>query len=252
MSGPNSPLGVAAAPPHQGKAAERRGILARTVLSGLDEPTGGESATNRPKPVSTLQPATVSLATLLQEARQKRLEVLLSQAMVAQARAKLALDQSQAHPDWSVLWGYKRTAGFNTLMAGVVVSLPLFDRYQGGIASASAELERPHSLLRATLATVETEVAAALAQLRRQYAMLVQMQERVLEQAEESLRISLAAYQEGGTDLLRLLDAQRARNEIRLLQTQAEMACQVSLVELESAVGTEKLIISQELLRDRP
>jgi outer membrane protein TolC len=76
------------------------------------------------------------------------------------------------------------------------------------------------------------------------------VQDRVLDQAEESFRISLAAYQEGGTDLLRLLDAQRARNETRLLQTQAEMAYRIGLVELEASVGEENLSISQELLRD--
>jgi outer membrane protein TolC len=80
--------------------------------------------------------------------------------------------------------------------------------------------------------------------------MLSQVRKRVLDQAEESFRISLAAYQEGGTDLLRLLDAQRARNEVRSLQTQAEMACQASLVDLEAAVGHEDLSISQELLHD--
>jgi hypothetical protein len=46
---------------------------------------------------------------------------------------------------------------------------------------------------------VETETAAAVAQLRRRYAMLRQVRDRVLDQAEESLRISLAAYKEGGT-----------------------------------------------------
>jgi cobalt-zinc-cadmium efflux system outer membrane protein len=193
-----------------------------------------------------------SLEPLLQVARQKRLEVQLSQAMVEQSRAKLALDKTQAHPDWSVLWGYKRTAGFNTLMAGVSVPLPFFDRNQGAIASDSSELDRAQSLLRSALTDVETEVAAALGRFRRRYAMLSQMRERVLDQAEESFRISLAAYQEGGTDLLRLLDAQRARNEIRLLQTQAEIAYQVSRVELEAAVGQENLPVSQELLRDTP
>ncbi len=209
------------------------------------------SPAERP-PALTSSPAAGSLESLLQAARRERLEVLLSHALVEQARAKLSLDQSQAHPDWSLLWGYKRTAGLNTLMAGISVPLPLFDRNQGTIASDSSELERAQSLLRATVADVETEVAAAMGQLRRRYAMLSQVRKRVLDQAEESFRISLAAYQEGATDLLRLLDAQRARNEIRLLQIQAEMAWQASLVDLETAVGHENLSISQELLHDIP
>ena len=105
-------------------------------------------------PALTSSTAAGSLEALLQVARQERLEVLFSHAMVEAARAKLSLDQSQAHPDWSVLWGYKRTAGFNTLMAGISVPLPFFDRNQGAIASGSSELERAQSLLRATLADV--------------------------------------------------------------------------------------------------
>ncbi|HEX2523697.1 MAG TPA: TolC family protein, partial [Terriglobia bacterium] len=196
------------------------------------------------------QTIATSLELLLRLARQKRFEVLLSQAMVEQARAKLTLEQAQSHPDWSVLWGYKRTAGFNTMLAGVSVPLPFFDRNKGSIASSSSELERAQALLRATLAEAETEVAAAVGRLRRRYLMLRQVRDRVLDQAEESLRISLAAYQEGGTDLLRLLDAQRSRNDTRLLQTQAEMAYRIGLVELEAAVGEENLSVTEELLRD--
>jgi cobalt-zinc-cadmium efflux system outer membrane protein len=191
-----------------------------------------------------------SLELLLQLARQKRFDVLRSQALVEQARAKLKLEQAQSRPDWTALWGYKRTAGFNTMLAGISVPLPFFDRNQGTIASISSELEVVQALLRATLTQVETETAAAVAQLRRRYAMLRQVRDRVLDQAEESLRISLAAYKEGGTDLLRLLDAQRARNQTRLLQTEAEMAYRIGLVELEANVGEENLSVTQELLRD--
>jgi outer membrane protein, heavy metal efflux system len=232
------------------------GTSIQQTAVGVSDPVAqprASSVQGRSQPfASTQSSTTVSLEPLLQVARQKRLEVQLGQAMVEQSRAKLALDKTQAHPDWSVLWGYKRTAGFNTLMAGVSVPLPFFDRNQGAIASGSSELDRAQSQLRSTLAEVETEVAAALGRFRRRYSMLSQMRERVLDQAEESFRISLAAYQEGGTDLLRLLDAQRSRNEIRLLQTQAEIAYQVSLIELEAAAGQENLSISQELLRETP
>jgi hypothetical protein len=49
---------------------------------------------------------------------------------------------------------------------------------------------------------------------------------------------------------LRLLDAQRARNQTRLLQTEAEIAYRIGLVELEANVGDENLSVTQELLRD--
>jgi len=39
----------------------------------------------------------------------------------ARARANVDAGEIQAKPDWSVSMGYKRTAGFNTLLAGVSV-----------------------------------------------------------------------------------------------------------------------------------
>jgi outer membrane protein TolC len=218
--------------------------------SASQEDTGNfRPASHRDDPGTTPAIA-ASLEHLLQLARQKRFDVLRSQALVEQARAKLKLEQAQSRPDWTALWGYKRTAGFNTVLAGISIPLPFFDRNQGTIASISSELEGARALLRATMTQVETETAAAVAQLRRRYAMLRQVRDRVLDQAEESLRISLAAYKEGGTDLLRLLDAQRARNQTRLLQTEAEMAYRIGLVELEANVGDEKLSVTQELLRE--
>jgi len=82
--------------------------------------------------------------------------------------------------------------------------------------------------------------------------MLQSMQKGVLERAEESWRISNAAYQEGGADLLRLLDAQRVRNEIRLLFVRTQMEYRLNLTELESAVGEENLVLSEEILRVAP
>lgn len=74
----------------------------------------------------------------------------------------------------------------------------------------------------------------------------------MLDRAEESWSIALAAYREGATDLLRLLDAQRSRNEIRLLDIRTRFEFQIGLVELENAVGEENLPIGSELLIVKP
>jgi len=82
--------------------------------------------------------------------------------------------------------------------------------------------------------------------------MLAQMEKGMLERAEQSLRIALAAYQEGGTDLLRLLDAQRSRNEVQLLYTRTQMDYRISQVDLEYAVGEENLTLGEEVLGANP
>jgi outer membrane protein TolC len=57
------------------------------------------------------------------------------------------------------------------------------------------------------------------------------------DKAQESARISLAAYREGGADLLRLLDSERTRSEVQLLHFRTLGEYQQSRVALETAVG---------------
>jgi outer membrane protein TolC len=82
--------------------------------------------------------------------------------------------------------------------------------------------------------------------------MLGEMEKGMVERAEESWRISIAAYQEGGADLLRLLDAQRVRNEVQQLLVRTQMEYRLSLAELDSAAGVEDIVLSEELLRVAP
>jgi cobalt-zinc-cadmium efflux system outer membrane protein len=181
----------------------------------------------------------VELAALLRRARTRRVEILHSQALVERARAQVGVQQAVARPDWTVAFGYKRTAGYNTVLAGVSVPLPALHRNQGNIAHAMAEVDRSEALLRAALAQVDAEVATALGALTRRQAMLNQLETGVLDRADQSWRIALAAYRESGIDLLRLLDAQRARHEVQLLQARTQTEYQLDRTDLESAMGEE-------------
>jgi cobalt-zinc-cadmium efflux system outer membrane protein len=179
------------------------------------------------------------LAALLERARTHRVEILQARALVERARAQLGVQQALARPDWTVAFGYKRTAGYDTLLGGVSIPLPALNRNQGNIAHAMAEVDRSEALLRAALAQADAEVVTAFGALVRRQAMLEQLQKGVLDRAEQSWRIALAAYQESGIDLLRLLDAQRARHEVQLLQARAQTEYQLGRAELELAVGEE-------------
>jgi outer membrane protein TolC len=64
-------------------------------------------------------------------------------------------------------------------------------------------------------------------------------QNGLLEQADESRTISVAAYEEGGTELLPVLDAQRTRSEIREEYFKTLFEYRASIVALELAVGRE-------------
>ena len=190
----------------------------------------------------------LNLQAMMERARANSPEVTLAEAEIERAKAQLALQLSQAKPDWAVTFGYKRTMGYNTLLGGLLVPLPLFNRNQGNILQGGAEVESFQSTKQVAVAAVESSVLSALAAVRRRHATIQDLQKGMIERAEQFWRISLAAYQEGGADLLRLLDAQRVRNEVQLLFTTTEMEYRISMAELESAVGEENIVLSAELL----
>jgi len=191
----------------------------------------------------------LSVSALLQLARERRPEMRLAAAASDRARAELDLQLAQAKPDWVLSVGYKRNSGFDTLLAGVSVPIPFFNRNRGNIAFGTAEVNRSENLKEMTRRQIEGEVSSALASLRRRHNMIAQLDRGMLDRAEESWRISLAAYREGGTDLLRLLDAQRVLSEVRLLEMRTRMEYLISLAEVEAAVGQENLNLSEEILR---
>ncbi len=200
-------------------------------------------------------PVSVNFTTgqqIVEQALSKRPEVLLGQAAIRRSQANVGLQQSLARPDWAAIMGYKRNSGFNTLMAGVAVPLPFFNRNQGNVATSRSEVEQSEAALQEIIVQVKSDIAAALSGVRRRHGMLAQMEKGMLERAEQSLRIALAAYQEGGTDLLRLLDAQRSRNEVRLLYTRTQMDYRISLADLEYAAGEENLALGAEVLGANP
>ena len=173
-----------------------------------------------------------------------RVEILLGQAQVERARAAVELQRSLARPDVRPYVGYKRTNEFNTLIGGISIPLPVRDDNAGRIGEALAEVRRREAALRAAKARISTEVAAAVETVRRRSEMLRSMETGVLDRARETSRIALAAYQEGGVELLDVLDAQRAQNELDLFHSRLVFDYQLSWVDLETASGTPNLSLS--------
>lgn len=188
------------------------------------------------------QTKTPQLEDLIETALRSRIEVRLARAMIERARAQLNVQVASAKPDVTPYFGYKRTGGFNTLIGGVSVPLAVFDKRSGAIEQAASEVRGIEASLRSAEARVRAEVTTAATLLRRRADMLSRIDDRMLGRADEMARVALAAYEEGGTGLLSLIDAQRTRNEVGLLFAQASRDYALGWVDLESAVGAEELL----------
>ncbi len=158
---------------------------------------------------------------------------------VAVARANLGLERAAGRPDLEAIFGYKRTAGLNTAIAGLQLNLPMFDRNQGARAAAQAETLAAQRTLDATNARLDFEAALA----RKEYEARLRQARDIFaplhQQGDQISDISRAAYREGGLDLLRLLDAERFRVEAQLAWLRALTDYHKSVVNLERAEGVE-------------
>ncbi|MEN6607101.1 MAG: TolC family protein [Bryobacteraceae bacterium] len=171
------------------------------------------------------------------QALNERIDVKIAQQAVAQARAALRLEQAGAKPNVDLLAGYKRAAGFNTVLGGVQVELPFSNRNQGNISAAEAEVRSAQASLAATEATVRAEVRSAESEYTLRRRQLLETLSVLRSHAVESSKIALAAYRQGGLDLLRLLDSERVRLDVEALYYRTLTEYRQSIVSLASALG---------------
>ena len=168
-----------------------------------------------------------------------RAEAQAGKQAVTQAEANIKLQRALAKPDPEVLFGYKRTAGYDTLLGGFQINLPLRNRNQGGIAIAEAEV-RAASAQQALLARqIRNELTVAYSDFTNRKRLLTEVLEPMRERAREVARIADAAYREGGLDLLRLLDAQRAAIEAEASHLRALVDLRQSVTALRIAAGEQ-------------
>jgi cobalt-zinc-cadmium efflux system outer membrane protein len=187
----------------------------------------------------TFVPVTVDLNTLRQTASSERSDVLAAMAEINAAKERLALERARSKPDITPFAGYKRLGEDNTLQFGVSIPLKLRDQNQAEIARAESDVKTAEVRLKLVRSHAIAEVEAAYASVEAATGLVEIFQTDLLRQADEAQTIALAAYQEGGTELLPVLEAQRTRAEVRQQYFKTLFDYQTSIVALELAAGTE-------------
>ena len=188
-----------------------------------------------PEP-STGAPELPALEAFMQHAS-ARPELVSARARVAGAQAALAHERKLVVREVGASFGVKRTSGVNSMIAGVSLSVPLFDTNSGEVGRATAERIAAEQELAWAERAVAAEVSAAYEVARRLSAQLVALRGTFLSRADESSRLTLAAYQEGGATLLQALDASRTLAAARLVYSRAHFAQRESLVDLKVAAA---------------
>ena len=183
----------------------------------------------------------VDVNALVARATSERPEARVARASTNVARAEIRAADSQAVPDLSigVTYEYERDADVTaqTILGSIGIGLPFFNRNQGNVDTAAAEIRVAQANAAATEAIVRAEVRAAGAEYELRRRQVREFLGKFRDAAAETSRIAQAAYRLGGADLLRLLDAERLRIEVELQNERSLMEYRQSIVQLETALG---------------
>jgi cobalt-zinc-cadmium efflux system outer membrane protein len=179
------------------------------------------------------------LETVLRE----RPEMRAAREGLKQAEANLDLQRANAVPDPQLMAGYKRFSGSgqytgqNTLFFGFQMPLPIFDRNQGQIAAAQAQVLGAKDAVADQEIAIRAEVESALSDYGSRREALLKVLPQMAHQAAESDQIAEGAYRLGGADILRFLDASRMDIETQVLFVQTLIDYHTSVVNVELVTG---------------
>ncbi len=177
--------------------------------------------------------------TLPQDLLRHAPDLLEARALEARAARALDVERSRRLPDVVISGGYKRTAGFDSAVLGAVVAVPLFDRNQAAAAAAGGEARAAARERAAVERRVAAEVRAAIeaAQLLEERAR--RADEEVLRPAETVRNAARAAFREGSSNILNLVDAERVYLEARREALQVKLDALAAGIEVRVLLGEE-------------
>jgi cobalt-zinc-cadmium efflux system outer membrane protein len=162
----------------------------------------------------------------LQEAVARR-NALPRAAEAEVARAQWALERAVVEPipNINVLGGYQRQVDFPPQDQGlmqVMLVVPLFDRNQGNIRSARADIASSRASLRSIELDLATQTAQTIANYRTAQRLVAWYEEYILPKARETVQVTQQLYARGEVSFLSLLQAQRTLTETELAFVEAQ------------------------------
>ncbi len=178
-----------------------------------------------------------TLNELIKQALDARPELKAGELAIEAAGGRAKWERSRIVNVTAIAKEYGRgTNGFEQ-GPGLLIDLPIFNRNQGNISRAEADIGRAAKQLIAARQRVVSEVREA-------YTQLVQSREahrlwrtRVLPPMEQDIRLAEATYRSGDVAYLFVLETARRYSDERLREADYQVAAARALAQLERSVG---------------
>jgi len=162
------------------------------------------------------------------------LDVRLADAERLAAEADVAQQLAARNLDPAIGIGVRqfRGSGDVALVGGISMPLPVFDRNQGNIAAARADVIGAEARRASVLASVTMRARNAIAAVDAAHARVRALEGAAIPEAFEALQLGRISYREGRASLLELLDAQNAYTAAEGALIDARLALALATAEL--------------------
>ena len=153
--------------------------------------------------------------------------------------AALRLEQARAVPDVTVGGGVLRfeETDSSAFLLSLSIPLPLFDRNQGGIREALAEIEKTRRQSEVVEIGMRTELVQAVTDLAAACEQAAILREQVLPKAQEAFALAEEGFREGKFDYLYVLETERTLFDIQVEYIDAVETCHRRHAEVDRLTG---------------
>lgn len=184
-------------------------------------------------------PLAADLAQLQADALENRPDLRAERQRLERNRQDLRLQKAEGIPDVTPFFGYKRDFGVNTATFGVSIPIPLFNRNQGAVTRATAQIEQQRYEASRLELSVRREVQQAYQTLQTQGERVRALEQQYVPSARNAHEIAQQSYRLGALDLIALLDSERVYREAVRGYNLALFDYRSAIFQLETAVGKE-------------
>lgn len=161
------------------------------------------------------------------------------EAVVEKADQNLALEEALRIPDLTVSLGGKNfeETNDNAFVAGVAITLPLFDRNQGALGAAQVRQVQARATARATQLRLQTALGEIWQKLQATHLEATSLREQLLPAVEQSFEGITYGYQAGKFGYLEVLEAEQALFEAKSRYIEILTRYHKTYAELEQLLG---------------
>jgi cobalt-zinc-cadmium efflux system outer membrane protein len=173
---------------------------------------------------------------------------------MAQRQALVQVERANAIPNITISGGYRRLneTDDNTVVIGVSIPLPLFNRNQGSIVEARHRLAKAEAERRAAEVRVTSTLSDAYKALATAHAEAVGLRVNVIPAAQSAFEGINEGYRMGKFGYLDVLDAQRTLFDARARYLQAVTDYHRAVAEVERLIGEPLAPIQTDGMSQEP